>query len=83
MKRWRGLALGTLTIFLLSAPAADAAEATTATVPLMSAVLIEVMEYSPRPCQVKTVSVMAAPVNSPARAKAKKVPMGISAVRSA
>lgn len=32
MKRWRGLALGTLTIFLLSAPAADAAEATTATV---------------------------------------------------
>ena len=26
MKRWRGLALGTLTVFLLSAPAADAAE---------------------------------------------------------
>lgn len=32
MKRWRGLALGTLTAFLLSAPAADAAEATTAAV---------------------------------------------------
>ena len=28
MKRWRGLALGTLTAFLLSAPAADAAEST-------------------------------------------------------
>ena len=49
----------------------------------MSAVLIEVMEYSPSPCQVKTVSVMAAPVNRPVRAKAKKVPMGICAVRSA
>ena len=32
MKRWRGLALGTLMAFLLSAPAADAAEAATAAV---------------------------------------------------
>ena len=32
MKPWRGLVLGTLTAFLLSAPAADAAEATTAAV---------------------------------------------------